>query len=297
MKKIILSIIAITLAIASFGQGNGYLGISMKTVENGVRISEVLEKGSAFTFGLKMNDIIQEIDGIKINTNSQLKSFIESKNWGDNISISYLRNGLSENKNVTLGNRANKIEYKIIHKVKGKTATWNFDNKIFITEVDGIPTKIEKTEGDKVFTLSLNEESIIPQNFSDYEDKMEMITAIKKKHAAKRWIPTITYFIKTYTSESKIEKPVAKNNATLKVYPNPSNGVFNFDFKTLDLNENLLTWSVIDIAGKEILNEKSTKFEDKFSTKIDLTNLANGTYLLKVVNNKEVFTERLIIKN
>jgi len=58
-----------------------------------------------------------------------------------------------------------------------------------------------------------------------------------------------------------------------------------------------LTWSVIDIAGKEILNEKSTKFEDKFSTKIDLTNLANGTYLLKVVNNKEVFTERLIIKN
>ena len=296
MKKITLSLIALAMAITSFSQGNGYLGISMGTVDNGVRISEVLENGSALVYGLKINDIIQSVDGKEIKTNSDLKNIVTSKNWGESINIFYLRNNVVMNQNVTLGNRADKIAYRVVRIVKGDKVTWSFDNKTFIVIQNEEAIEMKKVVGETVNSVNLLEEATIPQNFSDFDDKMEMIEAINERNAGKKAFPRTTIYIKTYTSESKIKAPVATNNSTLKVYPNPSNGIFTFDFKALSVNDKNLTWNVIDITGKEIMNNKTAEFNGKFSSKIDLTKLTSGVYLLRVVNDKSVFTERMVVK-
>ncbi|MEN8839111.1 MAG: PDZ domain-containing protein, partial [Flavobacteriales bacterium] len=69
MKTVFAFIFSI-FSVICLAQGNGYLGISMKTLQNGgVRISDVLQNGAAETYGMFQNDVILSIDGIKVNSN------------------------------------------------------------------------------------------------------------------------------------------------------------------------------------------------------------------------------------
>lgn len=73
----------------------------------------------------------------------------------------------------------------------------------------------------------------------------------------------------------------------LKIYPNPSTGVFNVD------SQEELEYTVFDLGGKKILTKKSTKGIEN----LDLTNYQSGIYMLNVINLKgEKNTYKLIKK-
>ncbi|PCI92608.1 MAG: hypothetical protein COB15_17440 [Flavobacteriales bacterium] len=75
-------------------------------------------------------------------------------------------------------------------------------------------------------------------------------------------------------------------NGTIRISPNPSNGVFILsDLK----NTNLL---VYDILGNELLNLKN--MNQKY--KLDLTNYPKGIFFLKTITNREYSSYRLIKK-
>lgn len=86
--------------------------------------------------------------------------------------------------------------------------------------------------------------------------------------------------------------PLALNDFDLEnsivIYPNPSNGVFSITFKNSDPAFYNIT--VLDILGKKIKNI-SIK-----NSKIDLSELSNGTYLLKINSSEKSFTKKIIIK-
>lgn len=61
--------------------------------------------GPAKAAGLKKGDLITDIDGVKIANMLDFRSNIYSKNIGDTIIVTYIRNGVYENVNITLKER------------------------------------------------------------------------------------------------------------------------------------------------------------------------------------------------
>jgi hypothetical protein len=97
------------------------------------------------------------------------------------------------------------------------------------------------------------------------------------------------------TSSAACQKNLAVNNFDLQnslfIYPNPSNGTFSINFKNLEHENFNLT--VLDMLGKRIKIINNISIKD---SKIDLSELSNGTYLLKINSQEKHFTETIIIK-
>jgi alpha-tubulin suppressor-like RCC1 family protein len=77
---------------------------------------------------------------------------------------------------------------------------------------------------------------------------------------------------------------IAENNVT--IYPNPSNGIFTIDAKEA------VTVEVYDIIGKKVFSSKMALGSSNF----DLSNHANGIYLLMVTNQNGNSTTYKLIK-
>lgn len=71
----------------------------------------------------------------------------------------------------------------------------------------------------------------------------------------------------------------------LILYPNPTKDVLNLNFNELLYNGN---YSIIDLSGKLILNSQLS------SNQIDVSNMANGIYFLRVTNNGITQTQKFI---
>jgi len=73
-------------------------------IENtiGFYISNVVEKSGAQKAGLKPNDVIVQLDNVKITTFADLNGYISTKRPNDVVNVSYLRNGKMYQVNVTL---------------------------------------------------------------------------------------------------------------------------------------------------------------------------------------------------
>ena len=61
--------------------------------------------GPAKNAGLKKGDLITAIDGDRISNMLDFREFLYSKDVGDNVTITFLRNGIYQNVNLTLGSR------------------------------------------------------------------------------------------------------------------------------------------------------------------------------------------------
>lgn len=291
-------LLALILSVSAFAQGNGYLGISMEKYKNeGVRIAHVLEKGAAETYELKQNDIILSINGVAVNTNVELKNQVSNKNWGDEITVVFTRNTRTITKKITLGNRAKEITYRVERTKKNDTFVWGFDKNTWITVLNGTPIKMEKLKEDNSkVEIEITAGMEMPQVFSDLDDKLEIIEAIDKKNAGKKSYPSITMYIRTYTEPKKIDKESSNNlKAKLNVYPNPSLGEFQFTLNTEEVQSKTVVWQVIDITGKLVSEGSIADFEGATKQEMNLTPQGAGVYLLKVVYDKQVFTERLVV--
>lgn len=267
-----------------------------KASDQGVRVSEILENGAAQTHQLLQNDVILSIDGTDVNTAQELKDQITSHNWGETINILFVRNGHTQTKQVTLGNRAQKVTYHVKRRQINSTYEWSFDNNTWVIMTGGEATSMVKlnANGSKA-VLEIEDGADIPQEFSDLNDKLEIIEAIDLRNVGKRFYPSITVYIKTYTEPTKMPVVPAKSNSELSVYPNPSLGEFNFNFKVDKSSDSKVSWQVIDITGKLILEGQLNDFEGNTLQKLNVTEQGAGVYLLRVVNNNEVYTERLVV--
>ena len=82
-------------------------------------------------------------------------------------------------------------------------------------------------------------------------------------------------------------KPVEAQNDQLKMYPNPSHGSITIEFdKSMNIKEIRLT----DLPGKIILEQQTGS-----RTKMEITNLQNGLYILTVIDKDNYLTNKKII--
>ncbi len=80
------------------------------------------------------------------------------------------------------------------------------------------------------------------------------------------------------------------NDGALRVYPNPNNGTFS-----VELPESVKGGQVLfrDMAGKVI---KTLTFMPDAQLKFSMPEVADGMYMLEVINNDEIYRARMIIK-
>ena len=79
-------------------------------------------------------------------------------------------------------------------------------------------------------------------------------------------------------------------DAIMKVYPNPSHGLFNLELLSKQSGD--VTIQVLDMMGKEIGSTRIAK--DNLSAQtIDLRNAAQGVYFLKVETGDKVYMKKI----
>ncbi len=96
----------------------GYLGITIGPIDEtaakalkldsarGVWVQTVVKDGAAIGAGLKEGDVILSLDGIAMNSPSELQSYIARKHPGDGVILKIFRDGSTFEKKVTLKSRA-----------------------------------------------------------------------------------------------------------------------------------------------------------------------------------------------
>ena len=81
-----------------------------------------------------------------------------------------------------------------------------------------------------------------------------------------------------------------ENNVS--IVPNPSNGNVNITISDADKN---VTITVYNILGETVKAFATTESNTVFNKNIDLSNMANGTYLVKIQSGSKVATKKLVI--
>ena len=93
-----------------------------------------------------------------------------------------------------------------------------------------------------------------------------------------------------------IEMPLAVNEfaelTNFSIYPNPNNGEFEIQFKSV--SDNIIKVEMFDIRGRSIFN-RSFNATSSFNETINLGNLQSGIYLVKVTDGNRRSTRKIII--
>ena len=94
-----------------------------------------------------------------------------------------------------------------------------------------------------------------------------------------------------YETVSSLEDNIF--DGKLSVHPNPSKGIFNLDLVEVNSGEYVI--SVTNILG-EVVYFETRNVNNTSSTKLDLSNLNNGIYMLNVQNENSNINKKLIIE-
>jgi hypothetical protein len=93
-------------------------------------------------------------------------------------------------------------------------------------------------------------------------------------------------------------KQVIKSSEPLsmKIYPNPNNGMFTVEMSMMEVREGKVEVSVVNSIGQTVLQNEYVVTGGYFSQQLELDkNLPTGVYILKVALGKNVETVRLIL--
>lgn len=86
--------------------GGAFLGVAVQTANGGVQITDVQSGSAAADAGLKSGDVVTAIDGTDVTTAAALQSAVRSHSIGDQVTITYTRDGKSATAKATLGSRS-----------------------------------------------------------------------------------------------------------------------------------------------------------------------------------------------
>ena len=84
------------------------------------------------------------------------------------------------------------------------------------------------------------------------------------------------------------------NTLDFKVYPNPSNNIFNIELNTI--SQESIKIKVMNTIGDIIYSNELVNYKGEYSSKIDLTQQAKGIYLLDIMTNQEIIKVKLILQ-
>ena len=97
---------------------------------------------------------------------------------------------------------------------------------------------------------------------------------------------SIQLYLVDFTGSIKNNPP--EDNG-FNIYPNPANNFVNI----FSEKEGNYLVELLDITGKVVISEMS--YISKSVKKINIENLASGTYILKISDSKDYFSKKIIV--
>ncbi len=85
--------------------GGPVLGIALNKDAKGLLIGEIPEKSSAHSAGLKKGDIVTHLDNQPMKKREDVAKFMENRKVGDEVEVTFLREGKEQKAKVTLAGR------------------------------------------------------------------------------------------------------------------------------------------------------------------------------------------------
>ncbi|MCO4820323.1 MAG: T9SS type A sorting domain-containing protein, partial [Bacteroidetes bacterium] len=79
----------------------------------------------------------------------------------------------------------------------------------------------------------------------------------------------------------------------MKVYPNPSNGIFNVSFDLPSQED--VTVAVYDMMGNQVANIIEGQLQ-KGTYTVDMTGKAAGMYFVRMTAHNQVFNQKVMVK-
>lgn len=284
----------VTPPISSNTQGPNFRSFSPTT--EGIRYFPKLEKIVNNQLIYDTNDYYSSVADYDKNNWEVIPSNTRTMNFSVTVRDNNNNVGLTARKNVKIS-FANVGPFQVTsqttnekwNKKSIKKITWDIAG----TTANGINTKNVKillsTNGGESFDTVLAESVpnngsysfIVPDTIDNTEEARIMIKAIDN------------VFLAVNSSNFTITSSSSDQNETgyyINIYPNPSNGIINISYSE-DFTQGDI--SVVDIHGQVVYSKKLST--DKLQT-INLSNLINGVYIVTVIFDGEITTEKIIIK-
>jgi poly(3-hydroxybutyrate) depolymerase len=85
-----------------------------------------------------------------------------------------------------------------------------------------------------------------------------------------------------------------ENNAYFSISPNPSNGKFNIKIAAENGVKEIGTLEIYNILGEKVYSINNLK--NQTSNEIDLSNVQQGIYCVKIYHNEKIYIEKIVIE-
>lgn len=98
-----------------------------------------------------------------------------------------------------------------------------------------------------------------------------------------------------YLKSAFLDVPgLIENKASMKVYPNPSNGVFNIEIS--DVDQEIEHIMINDLSGRIVYeNHQPADFFDKYLERIDVSHLPKGVYSIMLKMSDRIISDRVVL--
>jgi PKD repeat protein len=88
-----------------------------------------------------------------------------------------------------------------------------------------------------------------------------------------------------------------EENAFVSIYPNPSNGKINLRIDNIKSSKMESVIEVSDLLGRTVHTESAGVINEKINAELDLQDLNDGTYFVKVRSSERLYTSKIIISH
>jgi hypothetical protein len=88
---------------ASLPANHAYIGVHVENQADGLRITSVVSGSGADKAGLKIGDVLMELDGQCITESTELMQFVDGMNVGDRLTVNFRRDKACQDATVVLG--------------------------------------------------------------------------------------------------------------------------------------------------------------------------------------------------
>lgn len=96
-----------------------------------------------------------------------------------------------------------------------------------------------------------------------------------------------------FLRQSKESENSLMLNNNLNLYPNPASNILNIESSS---NENIQSVTIVNALGQIISQINFNEFEKK-NTSIDVSNFANGNYIIRIETDRDRYTKKIIKQN
>jgi hypothetical protein len=98
-----------------------------------------------------------------------------------------------------------------------------------------------------------------------------------------------------FVTEDLEERDVVETSASVAIYPNPvTQGNFNLNLS--GVQSEIITLDILDLTGKTVQAEQITVSNGSVNTVVELADVASGVYMVRMVIDGKLQTERLVVE-